>query len=448
MRRVADRGISLHLLDRHSLRVRLLIWLGGAALIVVGVTWLLHGILLRDLARDFLGDRLREEAEYTLEKFRREPTASPLLAAPTSLSAKVFHHLYVLRLDGEVTTSHPTWLETLYPLLDGGEDALIDVHRQGNHLLVYRLPFSIAGHEGTLIVGESFDRVEAGLNKLHWWIGLIAGLVLLLLIGLNLLAVRAGLDPIAQLQRQLEELRQGTRKRLQLTMPTELEPLITQLNRLMDAQENRLKRSRHAVSNLSHALKTPLAAIMQAIRGQRPIGQSRRAKILARLEDMQTQLNAELRRSRIAGADSGQHTFPGRELASLLDMFRTLYPDKTFLSVEMPEAQVRLAMERQDFMEMAGIVLDNAGKWARDTIRIHTTASDGLYMLVEDDGPGVPAEQLARLGQRGRRLDEGLPGHGLGLSILINLLEHYQGTVEFQTPADSGLRVVIHVPAA
>ncbi|WP_240724532.1 ATP-binding protein [Halomonas borealis] len=438
----------MRLFDRRSLRSRLLVWLGGAAFVVMAVTWLLHGILLRELARDFLGDRLRQEAAYTIERLRQEPANRPPLTAPTSLAARVFHHLYVLRLNGDISTSHPAWLDPLYPLLDSADDSLLDVHHQESHLLVYRRSFSFDGREGVLLVGESFDRVEAGLSRLHWWIGLIAGLVLLLLIGLNLLAVRAGLGPIRQLQRQLDELRQGTRARLQLTVPTELEALVAQLNRFMDAQESRLQRSRHAVSDLSHALKTPLAAIMQVMRGQRPIDPQRRTKILARLEDMQAQLNAELRRSRIAGADSGQHTCPQRELSTLLDMFRTLYPDKTFLSAGMPEATERLAMERQDFMEMAGIVLDNAGKWAHHTIRISATLTDGLCVVVEDDGPGVPEEQLTRLGQRGQRLDEGRPGHGLGLSILIQLLDHYHGSVELQAPPGSGLRVTIRIPDA
>ncbi|ATJ83314.1 ATP-binding protein [Halomonas beimenensis] len=433
-------------LDRRSLRIRLLVWLGGAALIVVGVTWLLHGILLRDLARDFLGDRLREEAEYTLDKLRQEPTTRPPLTAPSSLAAQVFHHLYVLSLDGEVTTSHPAWLDTLYPLLEVQDDALLDVHRQGSHLLVYRRPFSVAGHEGVLLVGENFDRVETGLIRLTWWIGIIAGLVLLLLIILNLLAVRAALRPIAQLQRQLDELRLGQRARLDLTVPTELETLVTQLNRFMDAQDSRLKRSRHAVADLSHALKTPLAAIMQVMRGSRPIDPQRRAKILARLADMQAQLNAELRRSRIAGPDAGQHTVIRREIQGMLDMFQSLYPDKEFRWSGTLDESASLAMERQDFMEMVGIVLDNAGKWASHTIRIHATLTDGLRLVVEDDGSGVPEEQLTRLGQRGQRLDEGRPGHGLGLSILIQLLDHYAGSVDFQSPPDSGLRVTIHIP--
>ncbi|WP_369335810.1 ATP-binding protein [Halomonas sp. ND22Bw] len=432
--------------DRRSLKTRLLIWLGGGALVVMAVTWLLHGILLRDLARDFLGDRLREEADYTLEQLRQAPDQRPPLGSSSSLTARVFHHLYVLELDGEITTSHPDWLDALAPLLASNNRALHDVKARGSHLLVYRQAFTLDGHEGVLLVGEGFGRVESGLSRLHWWIGIIAGLILLLLIVLNLLAVRAGLRPIAQLQQQIDELRQGRRSRLQLTVPSELETLVTQLNRFMDAQDGRLQRSRHAVADLSHALKTPLAAVMQAMRGNRPIDASRRAKILTRLEDIQAQLDAELRRSRIAGTDSGQHTRPQRDLSALLDMFRSLYPDKHFDVQAMPDAAVNLAMERQDFMEMAGIVLDNAGKWARHRIAVRAHLDDGLWLEIEDDGPGVPEDRLDRLGERGQRLDQGRPGHGLGLSILIQLLDHYGGRVDFHSPPGKGLRVTIRVP--
>ncbi len=445
-RPAAGRGICLPRLDRRSLKTRLLIWLGGGALIVMTVTWLLHGILLRDLARDFLGDRLREEAEYTLSQLRSDPSQRPPLGSSSSLTAQVFHHLYVLDLDGEITTSHPAWLDALAPLLSPGDRSLHDVYHQGSHLLVYRRAFTMAEHEGVLLVGEAFGRVQSGLNRLHGWIGIIAGLVLLLLIALNLLAVRAGLRPIAQLQRQIEELRLGRRSRLQLTVPSELETLVGQLNRFMDAQDGRLQRSRHAVADLSHALKTPLAAIMQAMRGSRPIDASRREKILARLEDIQAQLDAELRRSRIAGADAGQHTWLRRDLSTLLDMFRTLYPDKAFDVLDMPDARARLPMERQDFMEMAGIVLDNAGKWAHRRVTLRARLDDGLLLEVEDDGPGIPEDRLERLGQRGQRLDQGRPGHGLGLSILRQLLDHYGGRVAFHSAPEAGLRVTIRVP--
>ncbi|MGQ7249883.1 ATP-binding protein [Halomonas sp. V046] len=430
-------------IDLKSLRVRLLLSLGGGALVVMGLTWVLHGILLRETARDFLGDRLRQEAEYTLSQLKESPARYPTQAAPSSLASQVFHHLYVLRLDAQVSSSHPAWLATLEPLLDGTDEALIDVHRQGSHLLVYRRPFAFQGHSGVLLVGEAFDSVEQGLAELHWWIGAIAGLVLVALIALNLLAVRAALKPIVQLQRQLRDLRAGRRTRIQVAAPSEIAPLITQLNRFMDAQDSRLARSRHAVADLSHAIKTPLAAVMQVMRGRRPIDETRRGKVLERLSDIQAQLEAQLRRARLAGPDAGQSLSVPEEIERLLEMFRGLYPDKRFVLTANVDASTCIAMERQDFMEMAGIVLDNAGKWARRDVRVALDLDARLTLRVEDDGEGVDDSQLSGLGQRGRRLDEQRSGNGLGLSILLQLVDHYRGEVAFRRATLGGLEVVM-----
>jgi hypothetical protein len=96
--------------DRRSLRFNLLIRLGVVALLVVGVTWLLHGILLRDLAREFLGDRLRLEARYTLDRLERLDEAPGQWLEADSPATEVFHHLYVLRIGERIFSSHPNWL--------------------------------------------------------------------------------------------------------------------------------------------------------------------------------------------------------------------------------------------------------------------------------------------------------------------------------------------------
>ncbi|MFC3282322.1 ATP-binding protein [Litchfieldella rifensis] len=435
-------------IDRRSLRFRLLTWLGGVALIVVGITWLLHGILLHDLARDFLGDRLRQEAEHTLQQLRQNGSSVPSSLDATSQASVVFHHLYMLRLNGEITTSNPHWLDRLAPHLEGETDTLVHVEWQDRHLLVYRKAFSFDGRSGVLLIGEDFAQVEAGLATLHWWVGGIAGLLLMLLIVLNLIAVNGGLRPLSRLQRQLDELQSGGRERLRLDAPSELDNLVEQLNRFLDDQDKRLKRSRESVANLSHALKTPLAAVTQVLRGSRPIDDERRFKMLTRLEDMHSQLDAELRRSRIAGPYTGQRTVIRREAEQLIDMFGALYPDKRFHLEVIPAAEVSVGIERQDFTEMLGNVLDNAGKWAKREVHCRLELATVLTVTVEDDGPGVPAEDVARLGQRGIRLDEGRPGHGLGLSILRQLVDQYAGSLRFHTAASGGLRVVITLPKA
>ncbi|SDL48143.1 Signal transduction histidine kinase [Modicisalibacter muralis] len=416
------------------------------ALVVVGVAWLLHGMLLSDLARDFLGERLRQEAQYTIQRLKRhQPLVSPGVASGSPAS-QVFHHLYLLRLDGEITTSHPRWKEPLTPLLDSANEALIDIHWQGRHLLVYRQAFTIDGQAGVLLIAEDYESVESGLDSLHWWVGGAAGLLLLLLILLNLIAVNRSLRPLSRLQGQLAEFQAGQRERLDLKAPSELDGLLYQLNHFMDELQRRLNRSREAVANLSHTLHTPLAAVTQVLRGRRPIDDHRRRQMLARLEGMQAQLHSELRRARFAGPGSGQHAVVVREAEALIDMLGTLYPDKRFELQTSLAAHYTMAIERQDLSEILGIVLDNAGKWARRDIVCRLYANNGLKIEIEDDGPGVEPSELSQLGQRGSRLDESTPGHGLGLAILKQLIDQYAGKLAFLTSRGGGLRVHIQLP--
>lgn len=433
-------------LDRRSLRVRLLAWLSGIALVVAGMTWLLHGILLKDLARDFLGARLEREAGHAIEQLRRDYLSTAAVLDSASRGFQVFHHLYVLRLGDDTSASDTRWQEALQPLLDASSETLVEVREGQQHLLVYRQPFALNGEDGVLLIGEDFSQVEAGLHRLHWWVGGIAASLLVMLVGLNLLAVNRGLIPLSRLRDQLGELRRGERDRLSLDVPSELDGLVVQLNRFMDEIDSRLQRSRESVANLSHALKTPLAAVTQVLRGTRPIDEARRRRLVERLEAVHAQLDAELRRSRIAGPHAGRMSELRRDGARLVEMFRVLYPDKRF-HLNLPDRlDQRIPVESQDLSEMLGIVLDNAGKWASHEVHCQLRLEGSLTILVEDDGPGVAEAELPSLGQRGRRLDESQPGYGLGLSILNQLLTRYSGRVQFAPSSLGGLRVEITVP--
>ncbi|GHC18988.1 sensor histidine kinase [Aidingimonas halophila] len=433
-------------IDRRSLRFRLLVWLTGTALVVVGAAWVLHGFLLRELAKDFLGERLQREADHAVRQLQQESETTPAMLDSVSQGYQVFHHLYVLELDDEVSASEARWQTALKPYLDNTDDALIEVVWEEHRLLVYRRGFSLDDSDGVLLVGEEFSQVEAGLDTLHWWVGAIAGVLLVLLIALNLVAVHRGLVPLKHLQGQLMELRTGRRQRLALNAPSELDGLVTQLNRFMDEIDTRLQRGRDSAANLSHALKTPLAAVTQVLRGGRPINENRREKLLQRLEDIHGQLEAEIRRSWIAGPSAGQLACIPEDVHRLIDTFRMLYPDKWFhLTINAGDSAC-IPIERHDFSEMLGIPLDNAGKWASREIECHLSMGSGLTIVIEDDGPGISRHVLPKLAQRGVRLDESHPGHGLGLSILSQLMDRYEGGVAFDTGTMRGLKVTITIP--
>ncbi|TVU67507.1 MULTISPECIES: ATP-binding protein [Cobetia] len=443
----------LHI-DRRSLRFRLLTRLGGVALAVVLLAWYLHGFFLHQLAQDFLGERLKDEATHvvTLLKQGDRPAVELLTAAREEY--QVFHHFYVLRIAGQTSTSHPAMLTTLMPLL-AGSDALFTLQDQQHPLLVYRHTFQVQGQSAQLLIAENFSPVQQGLDRVHWWIGGTAILLWGVLVSLNLLAVRRGLRPLMTLGHQLKELQAGRRKRIALEAPSELDSLVTQLNHLLDEFDRRLTRSRESVANLSHALKTPLAALAQVLRGRRPIDDVRRTKMLARVESLHAQLAAELQRARIAGPRAGQATRPVEEAERLIEMFCGLYPERRF-SLEVASSEVGqsssgasswVSIETQDFTEMLGIVLDNAGKWSRQQVRCRLAINaTTLKLTVDDDGPGVPHEEHDRLGERGRRLDERYPGYGLGLSILAQLVTHYAGQLYYSSAPEGGLRVEMTLP--
>lgn len=440
--------MSLFPVNWRSLRVRLLAWLSGIALVVTGTTWLLHGILLEDLARDFLGERLKREAQHAIEQLQQGSTSTPVVLETASRGSQIFHHLYVLRFAGQVSASDERWQSTLTPLLNKRDEAHVEVREGGKHLLVYRQPFVLEGKNGVLLVGEDFSQVEKGLSQLHWWVAGISAVLLLLLITLNLFAVNRALIPLSRLRRQLEQLQIGQRERLSSDVPAELDSLISQLNHFMDEIDSRLQRSRDSVANLSHALKTPLAAVTQVLRGSRPVDATRRQKLVQRLEDIHALLDAELRRSRIAGPHAGRMAHVYQDASRLMDMFRGLYPDKAFHLESQVDKGARVPVESQDFSEMLGILLDNAGKWAHREVVCRLTVTDQLCISVADDGPGISEQHLSRLGQRGMRLDEQHPGYGLGLSILAQLVARYAGSTHFHPSPSGGLDVQVNIPLA
>lgn len=428
-----------------SLRVRLLSRLALVAAFIMGVTWFLHGMLLMDVARDFLAGRLQQEADYILS--RLAPGDMPLAPIERDVwpDTSVFHHVYLVRRGGQVYVSPSDGVRELQEFLEGPDRQVLDIEWQGHHLLAWREQTEIQGEPVTVLVGEDFAQVDRGLARLHLWIGATAALISLLLLLLSWVVVQRALRPLAGLKRQLGALRRGERDRLDVSTVSELEDVVAQINEFVDEQRFRQARSRQSLANLSHAIKTPLAAIIQALSQRKPLTDKRREQMLHRLHAIDEKLTEELRRSRIAGQATGQRRLSESDIDAMLDMLATLYPDIDYRFVPDRSALTRLPLERHDAMEVLGILLDNGGKWATRSVTVDSVSA--YRLVVEDDGPGVPEGQRSRLGQRGWRLDEQRPGHGLGLSILRQLVERYRGDVHFGQAAGGGLRVELTLPS-
>jgi signal transduction histidine kinase len=262
---------------------------------------------------------------------------------------------------------------------------------------------------------------------------------------------RAGLMPFGRLRRQLSGLRDGSGRRIEGTYPMEVQPLVNDLNSLMEHRERVVRRALAKAGDLAHGLKTPLTVLAQEAERAEAAGQHEiAATISLQVDRMRRQVDYHLAQARAAGSgdvpgarcpvlpavEGLTHTmlriYAGRELAIEVDVA--------------PEHSIR--GQREDLEEMLGNLLDNACKWAKSRVKIQSLQETGIVVLtIDDDGAGLAPSMRDRVLQRGVRADEAAPGSGLGLAIVRDLAELYQGTVSLEPSPLGGLRARLSLPA-
>lgn len=280
----------------------------------------------------------------------------------------------------------------------------------------------------------------------------LLGLAVLLMLG-AWVHVTIGLQPLKALSARVAAVREGKASRLDGDYPEEVRPLVVETNALLDGQEEALKEARARAGDLAHGLKTPLAIMAANGRILRRMGANDVADEIDRqIESMRRHVDRELARARARARGAhrlGQApvdiTAPLHELVRVIDSL----PRDTPLvwSIDTPD-ELFLAVDADDFNNIAGNVLENASKWTSSEIKVTLTAeANGVRLVVEDDGPGVPADQFERVLRRGERADTSVAGSGLGLAIVNDLVLIYRGQLTLARSALGGLRADIFLPA-
>ena len=278
-------------------------------------------------------------------------------------------------------------------------------------------------------------------------------IVLFLLFGAGLaitifLQVRFGLRPLRLLHDEIAEVREGRRKYLTGEFPDEIRPVVQELNQLIRANRDVLERARTQVGNLAHALKTPLAVLMnEAASRDDELGRLLREQTTHMREQIDLYLD-RARRAALAGTLGV--TTPVRDtITPIVNALARIYHDKAVrVDLQCDEHDV-FRGEKQDLEEMLGNLLDNAFKYGGEAVRVTCRPEgDMLEIVVEDDGPGLSGEERERALRRGQRLDETSSGSGLGLSIVKELAGMYHGTIELESSELGGLRVRLRLPRA
>ncbi len=294
------------------------------------------------------------------------------------------------------------------------------------------------------ITGDAKE-IDAEIGQFNTMLFLFLGTVAVGLILAVLVQVYFGLRPLRQIERQLARVRFGEDDRLKGRFPVEISPMVSEINSLIDYNAALLDRARRHIGNLVHALRTPLTVLMnEAEQRKGPLGDVVRRQSTI----MQRYIHHHLSRARSSGQSGlpGMRTLIGPVVNDIRRVLVKLYP-QCRIDTKMPVADLCFRGERGDLEEMIGNIMENACKWAKSKVCLTTRWDRArLTITIEDDGPGLGAKERDKVFARGARLDEKVPGSGLGLSIVQDCVELYGGTVVLDDADLGGLRVTLTVP--
>jgi signal transduction histidine kinase len=437
-----------------SLQSRLGLGLLLSLLVVFLILWLIVSSAIRNVAQEYIATRLEHDSETLLANLSFEANGSPVIdiARIDAIYQRPFSgHYYLIRNSAAELRSRSLWDDQLVvPTQASGESTRL--HLQGPQqqpLLVVASGYTKQAKALTIVVAEDLSAVEADIEAFQLRFGITA-LVMLLLLGLaNVIMVRRGLRPLKQLRDEVRDLEHGQRQALSDTVPSEVAPLVSEINHLLQMLNIRLRRSRHALGDLAHAIKKPLTVLRQLEREPAVIAEPELQQTLTRqVDSMQQLIEHVLRRARLAGEGHAGTLFDANtDLPVLLDALQKMHRHKNLHINTEIQAGAPIFADREDILELLGNVLDNACKWAKHQVRLQLQHAEQWRVTIEDDGPGIDAVRISELSQRGKRLDEAVEGHGLGLAIVRDIVEQYHGSIEFsRSPALGGLKVEVGLP--
>ena len=311
---------------------------------------------------------------------------------------------------------------------------------------------TVKGKVFHIIVTGSLDEVFRLVDDFRGQTFIVLGAVGVMLAVMSFIVARIALRPIGRLSRAIEKVREGDANTVTGDFPREVAPLADEVNELLRSNAQIIERARNQVGNLAHGLKTPLAVLRNEATGSK----SRLGEVVLSESDKMTALvSGYLDKARIAARTAvvGRKADPTIVMLRLARVMEKLNPGRE-VSFKRPDASLPwFRGEEGDLEEMAGNLLDNACKWSKSQVAISMGAERNetatmLLIKIEDDGPGLTAQEAEKVLQRGVRLDEKTPGTGLGLDIVKELVDVYGGTLHLKRSTLGGLLAELRLPSA
>ncbi len=439
-----------------SLQLRLALGLLISLFCAVVALWWQTKLAIRQLAEDNVAEHLEHDAEAILAAVYAETPST------IALTHKEIEPVYMRLKSGQYYRIMSDNQTIRSPSL-GESDFEVPILPSGTRLRLYHtgplqqpLIIMAYGYQKldrliTVAVAEDLSPTLALIATFQNRYSVISAVLLVLLVLVQIIILRTGFRPLARIQQQLKDLEKGERSQIDTDVPLEVFTLVTGFNRLITVLDQRLQRSRNALADLAHALKTPLTVLQQlpreeAFRSQPELSQT----LMTQTSNMQRLMERVLKRARLAGLGPSMAKFDiYQEIPALIHVLKSMYQDKNLeIRFTGPESG-KLSIDREDMLELAGNLLDNACKWAQSIVNLKFTCNQTVHLIVEDDGPGVSETDMEKLMLRGSRLDETVDGHGLGLPIAKLIAEQYGGQLLLRKSHElGGLCVEAVLPTA
>ncbi len=446
---------------RGSLSLRLALAAGTVLLAFLGLTGVALEKAFRDAARKAMEDRLQAHIYALLATFDIDPKgqvhmAEHLLDQRFSRPGSGLYGFVFMYGQPLWRSSSALGLELPpVPLKSGQRRFTLWRGLQELWVLYYGVTWETeTGHPVPLVLAvaedaESLARQVADFRRTLWsWLGGLA----LLLLSAQFWILYWGLKPLRTIADDLEAIEAGRKRRLQGPYPRELAGLARNLNALLDSERAHLERYRNTLADLAHSLKTPLAILRGLVR-QQDLPEAVHATLEEQVERMQHLVDYQLQK---AAARGGRGTLQPVAPLSVLHRIRAtldkVHADKGVRCTVEGDPELRCYLDEGDLYELAGNLLDNAYKWCRR--RVHVSLSPlaahsdptGIRLVVEDDGPGIPADRRREVLKRGVRADQSTHGHGIGLAIVHELIRLHHGRLHYRTGRWGGARWEVILP--
>ncbi len=438
----------------NSIQSRLATGLLISLIFVFLILWLTVSNNIQKLSENYIASRLEHDIETLLTAitFDKKNILTINEQYINSIYKRPFSgHYYTIQHKQNLFRSRSLWDKSINsPEIDDSNYLTLVQPGPENQLLITITGRFIKQKQNVIItIAEDLTPIIKDISQFKNYFTILSLLILFSLLLIQFIVLRNGLKPLGKIRNELYELEKGTIKELTTDVPDELGSVVAEINQLSVALYKRLKRSRDALSDLSHAIKKPLTLLQQfSDENQDKFDIKSNEFLNNQITSIQQITDRILKRARIAGTLKLNTPFNiNEDLTLLINAINSMYPTKNInVTLDIPE-ELEINIDREDMLELLGNLLDNAWKWANTTIKVSVRKTNHIIIIIEDDGSGVNTESLNELTKRGVRLDESVSGYGFGLAISSDIIRDYEGSILFShSEILGGFKTEIQLP--